>query len=506
MLQQNKNRRHSSLGVAAAVAAATILSGCMLGPDFQRPAAPDVTGYTPEPHPAPTVSSEIDAGEAQKFVMGADIPGEWWTLFHSEPLNSLVNQALKANPNLQAAQAALRQAQENVAAQQGALFPTVIGDASVTPQTISGARLGAPGKNSEFTLYNASVNVSYTPDVFGGIRREIESVEAQAEFEQFQLEASYLTITSNVVTAAVQEASLRGQIDATQDIIDIESQQLDVLRDQLALGGTTRAAVLAQEAVLAQTRATLPPLQKQLAQQRDLLAALAGRFPSQEPAETFRLSTMHLPQDLPLSLPSQLVEQRPDVRALEAQLHSASAQIGVATANQFPQFAITASYGRVATQIGQLFAAGAGVWSVGGSVAQTIFDADTLYHKKRAAIAAFDQAAAQYRATVLLAFQNVADSLRALQSDAELLKAQVAAERSAADNLDISQRQFQAGAIPYVTLLNAQQTYQQARIGLVQAQASRFADTAALFQALGGGWWHRTDVATGTAQGGQATE
>jgi len=292
----------------------------------------------------------------------------------------------------------------------------------------------------------------------------------------------------------MQEASLRGQIAATEDIIKAQSDQLNVVRQRFTLGGGSRADVLTQDAALAQTKASLPPLQKQLAQTRDQLTALAGRLPSEEISETFDLASLQLPLELPVSLPSRLVEQRPDIRAAEAQLATASANIGVAVANQLPQFLISPSVGTVATGFATMFAPGSGVWALAGSVSQTVFDAGTLLHRKRAAVAAYDQAAAQYRSTVIKACQNVADTLRALQSDADALAAQSAAERSAFASLDLVRQQYGLGAIDYLTLLNAQRTWQQARISLVQAEATRYSDTAALFQALGGGWWHRTDV------------
>jgi NodT family efflux transporter outer membrane factor (OMF) lipoprotein len=467
----------------------------MVGPDFQRPPAPTDAGYTPEPLGAKTASVSTRGGEAQNFVANRDIPGDWWTLFHSEPLNHLIEQSLQANPDLDAAQAALRQAQENVYAGEGALFPNANVSLQAERQRFSGAEFGQPNTHSTFSLVTPTLNVSYAPDVFGGTRRQIESLTAQAEYQRFQLEAAYLTLTSNVVVAAVQEASLRGQIAATQDIIEDQAQQLNLVRQRFALGGASQPDVLTQEAQLAQTRTTLPPLQKQLAQTRNQLTALAGQLPAHEVSETFNLDRMQLPQELPVSLPSQLVEQRPDVRAAEAQLHSASAEIGVATANQLPQFTITAALGTAASGFTNMFAPGSGVWSITGGIAQTLFDAGTLLHKKRAAVAAFEETAAQYRSTVIKACQNVADALRALQSDADSLVAQSAAERSAAASLDLARRQYQLGAIDYLTLLNAQRTWQQARISLVQAEGNRYADTAALFQALGGGWWHRDDVA-----------
>jgi NodT family efflux transporter outer membrane factor (OMF) lipoprotein len=470
------------------------LGGCEVGPDFKQPAPPDASGYTKQPL-VQTASADTRGGAAQQFVADRDIPAEWWTLFHSEALNHLIEQALHANPDLDAAQAALRQANENVYAEQGALWPHASASIQAERERFSGATFGQPDLHATFSLVTPTLNISYAPDVFGGTRREIESLEAQADYQRFQLEATYLTLTSNVVVAAVTEASLRGQIAATQDIIKDQTDQLRVVRDRFNLGAASQADVLTQEAQLAQTRTTLPPLQKQLAQTRDQLTALAGGFPDREIDETFELASMQLPSELPLSLPSRLVEQRPDIRAAEAQLHSASAEIGVATANQLPQFTISAAIGTAAAGFTNVFSASNGAWSIIGGITQTLFDAGTLLHKKRAAVAAFEQTAAQYRSTVIKALQNVADALRALQSDADALVAQNASERAAFASLDLARRQYQLGAIDYLTLLNAQRSWQQARIGLVQAEANRYADTAALFQALGGGWWHRTDVA-----------
>ena len=488
-------RRAAGCLLAAGMAA---LTGCAVGPDFEAPAAPDVTGYTPQPLAEETSSADVKGGEAQRFVGDLDIPGQWWALFHSKPLNVMIEQALKNNTTLPAAEAALRQAWQNVYAAQGAFFPTAV--ASYSPssnKTATGVTFTAASSGSPyFTLHTAQVVVSYAPDVFGGTWREVESLMATAEFQRFQLEAAYLTLTSNVVAAAVQEASLRGQIAATEEIIKIESESLGILRKQLELGQVAGADVAAVEATLAQAQATLSPLQKQLTLQRDLLTALIGRLPSQEPAETFELASLQLPRELPVSLPSNLVRQRPDIQSVAAQLHAASALIGVAIAAQLPQFTLTANAGTVANQIGQLFITPeTAFWTVAGNVAQTIFDAGTLLHRKRAADAAFDEAAAMYRSTVITAFQNVADTLHAIQSDADTLKAAVAAERAAFKSLEIARRQLQLGAIGYLGLLTTENTYQTALIALVQAQAARYADTAALFQALGGGWWNREDVA-----------
>jgi NodT family efflux transporter outer membrane factor (OMF) lipoprotein len=475
-----------------------LFGGCAVGPDFERPAAPAVQGYTPQPLPASTASADDPLGGAQHFDTGKDIQGEWWQLLHSPPLDALVAQALEANPTLTAAQAALRQARENVYAQQGQYFPTVTGGLSASRNlTPTGALSPASASgNPYYGLITEELNVSFVPDVFGSNRRTVESLEAQAENQQFQLEATYLTLTSNVVAAAVQEASLRGQIAANQEIVKEETDLLAILRRQLDLGQIAGSDVALQEAALAQARQALPPLQKQLAQQRDLLTALAGRFPSQEVAEHFDLAGLQLPLDVPVSLPGKLIEQRPDVRAAEASMHSASALIGVAVAARLPQITLTASLGNSANSVSTMFTPGTNFWSIASGLTTPIFDAGTLLHKQRAARAAFDQAAAQYRSTVLTAFQNVADSLRALQADADALNAAVASERAAARSLGIVRRQLELGQVAYLALLNAQNAYQQTRLALVLAEANRLADTAALFQALGGGWWNRADIAT----------
>jgi NodT family efflux transporter outer membrane factor (OMF) lipoprotein len=424
-----------------------------------------------------------------------DIPGQWWTLFHSEALNSLVEQSLRNNADLEAAQAALKVAEENYYAGQGVYYPSISGN--FAPSRNKNATQVSPTLANYvpyFNLYTAQVNVSYTLDVWGGNRRSVEVLEAEADSQKFQLEATYLTLTSNVVAAAVQEASLRGQIAATEDIIRVETETLAIVRKRLALGDVAGVDVAAQEAALAQAETALPTLKKQLEQQRDLLTALAGRLPDDAVSETFDLATLELPADLPLTLPSRLVEQRPDIRSAEGQLHAASAQVGVAIANMLPQITLSADIGTVATQAGQLFQPYNGFWTIAGGLTQPIFEGGTLLHKTRAARANLAQAAAQYRSTVITAFQNVADTLRALKNDADAVKANLAAERAAAESLAITRRQQELGQISYLNLLNAEQTYQQAVINLVQARANRYADTAALFQALGGGWWNRHDT------------
>jgi NodT family efflux transporter outer membrane factor (OMF) lipoprotein len=478
-----------------AILALLIATSCAVGPNFKRPAAPNVPGYTPSLPTTASSSPNVAGGEAQTFAQGRDIPGDWWTLFHSKPLNGLIERSLKNNPDLKSAQAALLVAHENVLAQRGAYYPSVSGSFSATRAKTSNELSPVPNASVfQYSLFTPEVSVSFVPDVFGLNRRTVESLRAQQEQARYVVAATNVTLSSNVVAAAIQEASLRAQIDATNELIKINTNMLDVLRKQFEKGYVGRLDVAAQEAQLAQVAATLPPLLKQLAQQRDLLAVLSGGFPNEDLVEKFELSSLQLPQELPLNLPSKLVEQRPDVLQAEENLHSASALIGVARANRLPSFNLTGDIGSMALAFGNIFKAGNGFRDVTGSVTQPIFQGGTLMHKERAARAAYVQADEQYRSTVLTAFQNVADTLHALEQDADGLKAAVAARDAAKVTLDLTTRQMQAGYVSYLALLSAEQAYQQAVINLVQAQSNRYADTAALFQALGGGWWNRSDV------------
>jgi len=480
--------------IAAVVSiAAAVLAGCAVGPDFRAPAPPKTDTYTTPTLPAETATAPVAGGGPQRFVAGRDIPAQWWTLFHSEALDRLIRQSLADSPTLAAAQAALRQAQENRLARLGALFPSVDANFSATRQKFTGASFGQPDlPGSTFSLFNASVSVSYALDLFGRTRRGLEELKAQVDYQRYLLEASHLALTSNIVTTAVQEASLRAQIRAVREIVAAQEQQLALVEDKFQLGGIARPDVLAQEAQLAQTRTILPPLEKQLAQTRHLLAVLAGKPPAEAAAlPEFELTDLNLPQELPVSLPSSLVRQRPDVLASEELLHAASAQIGVATADLFPKLTLSGNYGSQSTTLSDLFSSGTNVWSIGAGLLQPVFRGGELTAKRRAAIAAFDAAEAQYRYTVLQAFRNVADVLRALEQDANALNAQSSAEAAARESLDLARDQFELGAASYLTLLNAERQHQQARLSLAQAQAARYADTAALFQALGGGWWNR---------------
>ncbi len=475
--------------------AAALLCSCAVGPNFQRPEAPNVSNYTATPLPKDTAETSGTGGAAQHFLQGQSIRADWWTLFRSEPLNQLIQQALAASPTLAAAQATLKQAQENLRAQFGAAaFPSVDASASGTRQRFSGAAFGSAGPASVFDLYNASVKVSYSLDLAGGARRELESLRSAVGYQRFQLEGAYLALTANIVTTAVQEASLRARLQATKEIVAEQEKQLEVVQRQFQLGAVSRSDVLAQRTQVAQALASILPLEKSLAQTRHLLAVLAGKMPSDATLPKFDLDAMHLPESLPVSLPSSLVRQRPDVRASEELMHEASAQVGVSTAAMFPQLTLSGSYGSETDKASNLFSSGTSVWSIGAGLLQPIFHGGELAAQRRAAVDAYDQAVAQYRKTVLLAFQNVADVLRALDIDARALKAQAQADSDAHDELKLTQTQFRLGAVSYLSLLSAQQQYQQAHIGLVEARAARYADTAALFQALGGGWWNRTSV------------
>jgi len=479
---------------------ALLLSACAVGPDFKTPelpAAAQAPDYTPAPMPSRTVQAEGPAGQAQELVAGRDIPAQWWDVFRSEPLDQLIRASLAQSPTLASAQAALRQAEATYEAKTGNLWPQVSAQLGVQRERASEISTQVPG-GQLLTLYNASVNVSYNLDVFGGTRRQIEGAQAAVDTQRYQVEAVYLTLTSNLVTTAIREASLRAQLQATREVLQAQTEQLNVIEKQFDTGAIPKSIVLQQRTQVAQTQATLPPIEKALAQTRHQLAVFAGRLPSEAGLPEFDLASLSLPQALPLSLPSELARQRPDVRASEAQLHQASAAVGVATANLYPQIQLSASYGNNALRARDLFTGPTTLWNIGAGLTQPIFNGGALRAQQRAAVAAYDSAAAQYRNTVLGAFQNVADALRALELDAIALQNQAAAESLARQSLDLSTAQFRAGAVSYVTLLTAQQAWLQTHTALVQAQAARYADTAALFQALGGGWWNRAELANAT--------
>jgi NodT family efflux transporter outer membrane factor (OMF) lipoprotein len=473
-----------------------LLSGCAVGPNFHHPKAPDVNDYTEATLPKETVKAESAAGgQRQTFAARTDIPAEWWMLFHSEPLNQLITTGIKNSPNLKAAKAALVQAQENYRSQVGSLLiPAFDANANAQRQRFSSTKFGSTTSTvSLFNLYNANASVSYVLDIFGGSRRQLETYRAQVQYQRFELEAAYLTLTANIVTTAISESALRGEIKETQELIKIQEKQVFIVKEQFKRGAVSKVDVLAQETQLAQTKALLPVLEQNLTQARNSLYVLVGAFPVDGTVPTFDLDSIVLPTSLPTSLPSELVRQRPDVRASEALLHVASAQVGVATAQLFPQITLSGNYGNESNHIHHLFTGPATVWNIGGNLLQPIFHGGALLANRRASIAAYQQAHAQYQQTVLVAFQNVANTLSALDTDARSLQAAADAERASKEALRIAEAQFKIGGISFLSLLIAERQYFQAVTTRIQAQASRYADTAALFQALGGGWWHRDD-------------
>ena len=472
-------------------AAGLVLAGCAVGPNFLPPPAPDVTRYTREPLASPRAAAGGPAVPRQRFVNGADISALWWAAFRSKPLNDLIRMSVDHNPTLEAAEAAINVANFTALAQRGLFFPQVTANYNVSDQQQSNmATQQSPGNppQTRFTLHTAQLNISFVPDIWGQNFRSVESLDALTQQTEFQLEAAYLTLTANVVTAAIQEASLRGQITATERIVRISRDVLGILKSQFEAGQAARVDVLTQETTLAQAEELLPPLQKQLAVQRDLLTALAGQYSANEILQKFDLDHLTLPANLPVSLPSTLIGRRPDVRAAEASMHSASALVGVAIAARLPNLTLTGNPGSSAFKPAELFTPGTLFYTVAASATQTVFDGFTLYHRQKAAEAALDQAGAVYRQSVITALQNVADALRSLQADARAVQAAVKAENAAKASLDIVQQQLKLGQINQVTLLTSQQAYLNTSIARVQAQATRLADTAALFMALGGGW------------------
>ena len=493
--------RQGLLPVAVALAlAVSPLPGCAVGPDFVSPEAPQDAGYSVGGGPRVTASSPVAGGAAQKLALGRDIPGEWWRLFRSKQISALVEEAIENHPDIVAAEAALRRAREIAEADAASYLPQGSISMGATRQQISTAAFGgfsssstSPTEALQFSLFNTNVGVSFTPDVFGKTARTVESDLAAAEQQRFQLEATYLTLTANVVSAAIADASYASQIKVTRDLIAAYQAQLDLLQKRFDLGAIALSDVVSERALLAQAQATLPPLEKARAQMRDQLMAYLGRFPSADKGEAVDLEGLHLPKELPLSLPSNLVRQRPDIRAAESQLHQATANVGVATANMFPQLTLSASGGSQAPSLNQLIAPQTTIYNLGASVAAQSFDGGALFHKREANVAALEQAAAQYQSTVINAFRNVGDALQAVKHDADTLRAEVAAEKAAAESLTIVQNQYSGGSTTYATVLNAEQTLLNARINRVKAQAARFSDTTALLQALGGGWWNRVD-------------
>ena len=467
-----------------------MISGCAVGPDFSRPAAPETSRLTRDPI-VTTTSSAGPTGEAQTLERGTALQADWWKLYGSAQLNALIELALKNNPTIDSARAALKQSQAYASAQQGYFFPTIQAGLSPTRQANSGTISPTlTSGDTPFTLNTAQVSVGFSLDVFGLNRRTLESLKAQAENQKFLLEAAKLSLATNIVSAVVQQSALQAQLKSTEDIIAASKRSLVLLEKQAVIGYVSRIDVAAQETALAQNEQLLPAIRKQLEQTRNQIAVLTGSMPSQAGLDHFEIDEFKLPTSLPLSLPSQIVDQRPDVRAAEAQLHSASAQVGVAIASRLPQISLSAIFGGAAVPFNQMFNSSNQFWGLSGNISQTIFDFGTLKYRQVAAEAGLEQASAQYRFTVLGAFQNIADTLYALDEDAKTLAAAVRAETAAKKTFDLTRQQLAIGAVNAFTLILAEQAYRQTTVTRINAQASRLMDTAALFQALGGTWEH----------------
>ena len=476
-----------------AVSLLGILAACAVGPDFKQPDAPKVSSLTEKPIPPKLATTpDVPGGSEQTLVESKDIPAKWWELFKSPELDILIRKALEQNPNLGAADAALRAAQENVSAQIGGqYFPQIGGNASLTRQQLPYAVYGLPHGDPIYNLYNTTVNISYVPDFFGRARRTVENARAQAEISQYQLEGAYLNLTSNLVTSAVREAQLRAQYQATKEILEAQTYFANIIKQQLEIGSVSKVDLTSQLALVASSQAELLVYEKNVAFARNQLAALTGEYPGSAVIKGFNLGDLHLPDQLPLSLPSSLVRQRPDILAAESAMKSTNALVGVATANLLPQITLSGAEGSAALTTGALFGPTAALWSIAGGLFQPLFQGGQLLAQRRGAMANYEQAVFQYQAAVITAFQQVADALQALDADAKALTAATDTERYAKETLNLVQDQYRFGTASYLQVLYYQTQYQNAKIRSLQAQALRFSDTAALFTALGGGWWNR---------------
>jgi NodT family efflux transporter outer membrane factor (OMF) lipoprotein len=488
------NSKRASMAVSVFVL--SFMAGCTVGPRYHSPAPPAVASYTPEPQPQVTVSTAGLGGSSQRFDTSADIPAQWWTLFRCPELDSLVREALDNSPTLSQATARLKQAQEELRARTGATkYPSVTGNAAVQGEQVNLAVYGIPFPSpSAFSLLNGSVGVSYVLDLFGGNRRLIEGLRAEAAYQGWQLQAARLMLAGNVVSASIRHAQLHSEIEITRALLQLQERELEITDRRYSAGGVSDYDVRSQRTMVAQSRAALPPLEEQLAMVDDQLAVLVGKTPAEARLASITLDRLQLPQELPLTLPSSLVQQRPDIRAAESLLHQASANVGVATANLYPQIILTGSGGAV----GSAFNNGGDVWNIVASLAQPIYNGGALKAEERKAQAAYEEAGSVYRQTVLQAFQQVADSLYAIQLDAQTLQSRTEAATQAQGAYQIASKRYNAGGISEVSLLDAQRQQLQTALDRTVTAASRYSDSATLLQALGGGWWNEPQThATG---------
>jgi len=469
--------------------------GCAVGPDFVHPEPPPVSQYTHETQPASTVEAD---GQAQHFMQGGEIAADWWRLFNSAKLETVIRESFANNQTLQAAQASLRQSQDNLRAGYGVFFPQIDASFDAAREKSSLAKFGGSSTSNIFNLFTLSATVSYALDVFGGERRAVESLQAQVDFQHYSVLGTYLTLSGNVVNTIIAQAAYGEQIKATEEMIDLLREQVGITDAQAQAGIVPYSNALSLRTQLAATEATLPPLRQKLSQTEHLLATLLGLTPAEYNSPQIDLTDLTLPVNLPVTLPSELVRQRPDILAAEAQLHSASADVGVATAALFPSFTLNGGYGLTNTSLNDLFKKTSSIWNIGTNVTAPLFHGGTLWFKRRAAIEGYNQALANYRQAVLSAFAQVADVLRALEHDAEAVRAQSQALTAAQEALSLILANYESGTVNYVQVLIANDQYHQAKIGYLQAQALRLQDTVALFVALGGGWWNAKEKVPGT--------
>ncbi|WP_291363116.1 efflux transporter outer membrane subunit [Acetobacter sp. UBA5411] len=485
---------------------ALILAGCAVGPDFHRPAAP-VTSYVqgglPKSSGGRAGAQSAQDGD-QVFQPGADIPADWWRLFHYPELDQLLKRVLARNPSLEAAKQSLYAAQQDKLASESALYPSVSGYFNPARFKTSRAYSNVPMANSWlYNMHTAQLNISYSPDLWGGVRRQVEAAAAEREAQKYQLEAAWLTLTSSAVDAAISYAMVREEIAVTNVLIDQQERVLHSMEVQQKLGDVSMADLAQQQTLLAQTRATLPTLRQTLDALHDEIAALANDSPDQ-PTPEFELARFTLPAELPVSLPAQLINQRPDIKTAEAYYHVACAHVGVAIANRLPNVQLGFSPGFAAATIAQMAAPGFGQWELAAMLSQPLFDGFELQHQETGARRRYDEAAAQYRSTITTAVEDVADSLNAVHNDSEMLIQTENAAQAASKSASISQTQLRLGDVSRVTMLNAQQAELQAKLALAQAQGARLSDTVGLFQSLGGGWWNRVgDPANQRKAGGK---
>jgi NodT family efflux transporter outer membrane factor (OMF) lipoprotein len=474
-----------------------LLSGCAVGPNFLHPAPPPVSHYSSATDPKETSPA---GGVAQRFTPGAQVAAEWWRLFASPKLDAIIAEATETNPGLQAAQASLHQSQDTLRSGYGIFYPQIEADAAATRQRYTSVKIGQEAPPTIFNLFTLSATVSYALDIFGGERRLVEGLGAEVDLAGATEQATYLTLTANIVNTIVAAAAYRAEIDATEELIELQREQVKIAEVQARSGTVPYSNVLSLQSQLAANEATIPQLQQKLTQSEDLLATLAGRVPAEWQAPDISLTDLTLPRDLPVSLPSDLVRQRPDILVAEATAHAASANIGVATAALLPSVTLSGSYGVNNTSTSNLFSSHGNFWSFGAQATQPVFEGGTLWFRRKAAIDSYQQAMALYRQTVLAAFSQVADTLHALDHDAAALRAQNEALRTAEQALHLVQANYAAGLATYLDVLVADVQYHQAKIGDLEAIASRYQDTVALFTALGGGWWNTTRAGASAAR------